>query len=506
MSLKNLQEISSLVTDFTKKDRFLKVSDGKTDSAKYLQLISGLAQKRWASDEEASRDLYGKELGDKTFEMLKSRAKDQLVNMIFQLDTEKSFKSSYDKAYYSVCKNLMSGAILLLRNRRNSAKTQLIAAEKTAEEFHFFDLQLTALRLLRSFVSFEGNRRAFENYNQKIQIAFEKLKAEFRAEELDRQLVLQIVGSLENNESWQDQVRHSYFELQKIVKEFDTYTTRTNMYRVGLRYYDSINDYRNSIRLATECEQYLYDHPHLIQKVRLGEMSLNKLYAALHLRDYDNGSKYADECMNFFNAGTINWLIFLEYYFLLALHTGNNSKAKEIYGQVVNHKSFASYPPQNKEKWKIFEAFLVYADPEQNQKGKRFNVARFINEVPIFSKDKAGYNFSIIVAQVLLSLKIGDYSGIVNKAEALKLYTARYIRKEKNPRSYYFMKMIQVMIRYDFDPVKTEQIAQKFFVKLQESQLGEQSELETLEVIPYDQLWPQVIEMLERNKTVDIGQ
>jgi hypothetical protein len=506
MSLKNLQEISSLVTDYTKKGRFLKVSDGKADSTKYLKLINGLAQKRWASDEEASRDLYGKELGDKTFEMLKSRAKDQLVNMIFQLDTEKRFKSSYDKAYFSVCKNLLSGAILFAQGRINSGEDQLKLALKGCQQYYFNDLLIIAARLLRNVSVFSGSTRKFNFYNDLLSKAIATLQAETLAEQLNQELILLVVGSVGDDENWKRKTNAYFEELKELVNKFDTHTTRINMYRVGLRYYDSINDYRNSIRLATECEQYLYDHPHLIQKVRLGEMSLNKLYAALHLRDYENGSKYADECMNFFNAGTINWLIFLEYYFLLALHTGNNLKAKEIYGQVVNHKSFASYPPQNKEKWRIFEAFLVYADPEQNQKGKRFNVARFINEVPIFSKDKAGYNFSIIVAQVLLSLKIGDYSGIVNKAEALKLYTARYIRKEKNPRSYYFMKMIQVMIRYDFDPVKTEQIAQKFFVKLQESHLGEQSELETLEVIPYDLLWPQVVEMLVRNKTVDIGQ
>lgn len=56
------------------------------------------------------------------------------------------------------------------------------------------------------------------------------------------------------------------------------------------------------------------------------------------------------------------------------------------------------------------------------------------------------------------------------------------------------------MIQYDFEPKKTAQISQKFFVKLKESHLGEQSELETLEVIPYDLLWPEILEKLELNR------
>ena len=56
------------------------------------------------------------------------------------------------------------------------------------------------------------------------------------------------------------------------------------------------------------------------------------------------------------------------------------------------------------------------------------------------------------------------------------------------------------MIQYDFEPKKTAQIANKFFVKLKESHLGEQSEVETLEVILYDLLWPEILQKLEANK------
>ena len=47
MSLKILQEISTLVTDFTKNNRFVEVRGGEEGEAKYLQLIKGLSQKAW---------------------------------------------------------------------------------------------------------------------------------------------------------------------------------------------------------------------------------------------------------------------------------------------------------------------------------------------------------------------------------------------------------------------------------------------------------------------------
>jgi hypothetical protein len=501
MSLKNLQEIASLVTDLTRKNRLVEWVDEEESDPKYARLIKGLGTNRWQSEQEACDDLYGKELGSKTFDMLKSRAKDQLVNLIFQLDTNKQFKSSYDRAYFNASRSIFSGAILFVRNKLKSGEDQLKLGLKISRTFNFTDFEIISLKLLRSIASFSGSEKQFNFYNSSLKKAIKRLEADLQAEELNQELILDVVKAVNLKQGWIDRVKSNYSQLVSLHKEYPTHTITINMYRVGIRYFDGIGDYHNAIRLATECEDYLNQNPHLIQKVRLGEMNLHKLYGALHLRDYINGSQYAETCTRLFNAGTLNWLIFLEYYFLLALHTNNVEKALEIHEQVITHPAFKNYPPQNKEKWKIFEAFLAYLQPKQRNVRKGFNVARFMNEVPIFSKDKAGYNLSIIVAQILLSLKTGDYSRVMDRAEPLKLYASRHIRKEKNPRSYYFIKMLLVMIKYDFDPLKSEQIARKFYIKLKSLQSGGVSEIETLEVIPYDVLWPQILEIL-KNKNL----
>jgi len=499
MSFKNLLDISTLVTNYTKKSRFAGMQEDQS-TLKYMQLIEGLGSKNWRNEDDAVQDIYGKSLGSKTFGMLKTRAKERLVNMIFQLDTQKRFKSSYDKAYYSACKNLVAGVILLIQNKPNSGNECLKLTLGITKKYHFNDLAIVALRLLRYAKSVTGSEKGFRNYDRQLKNTLKTIENELISEELNQELIMEVVRSAAPKEELAERVKDYFSKIKDIVKQYDTYTTRLNMYRVGLRYYDWISDYREMIRLATECENYLKSNPHLIQKVRLGEMNLHKLYSSLHLRDYRNGTKYADSCRTLFNPGTLNWLIFLEYYFLLCLHTSNYKEAWEIYNQVISHPTFQNYNPQSKEKWKIFEAFLSYAYPGPVTR-KQFNVHRFTNDVPMFSKDKAGYNLSIIIAQIILLLKTGDYNRILDRYEALKVYAGRYIRKERNPRSYYFIKMLLVMVKYDFDAKKTEQIANKFFMKLKQASPETQSELETLEVIPYDLLWPEIIRQLEKNKS-----
>src|SRR5688572_12916514 len=167
MSIKNLQEISSLVTNYTKKNRFVELSEGSGE-AKYLQLLKGLESKSFQSDEEAIQGIYGKSLGDKTFAMLKTRAKERLINMIFQLDTQKRFKSSYDKAYFLTCKNLLAGALLLNQNRPNAATEALNIALSYATKYHFTDFSITALRLLRYSISFTGSSIKHKKYSEEL--------------------------------------------------------------------------------------------------------------------------------------------------------------------------------------------------------------------------------------------------------------------------------------------------------------------------------------------------
>ncbi|MBK8414033.1 MAG: hypothetical protein IPL22_05665 [Bacteroidetes bacterium] len=47
MSIKILQEISSLVTDFTKNNRYLEIKASEAGGMKYLKLIEGLGRKAW---------------------------------------------------------------------------------------------------------------------------------------------------------------------------------------------------------------------------------------------------------------------------------------------------------------------------------------------------------------------------------------------------------------------------------------------------------------------------
>ena len=187
------------------------------------------------------------------------------------------------------------------------------------------------------------------------------------------------------------------------------------------------------------------------------------------------------------------------------MHTENYINAAGIYFKVVNHPRFPYTSENRQEKWKIFEAYLNYIfETEgldrsllQNNKKRKFRLLRFLNEVPNFTKDKKGFNVSILIIQVLYLLEKGEYDAIINRSEALNVYCSRYLRKDESFRSSCFIKMLLVMEKEDFKYDRTKVMALKYFKKMVEYAEMEGNEVQDWEVIHYETLWQKVLNRLK---------
>ncbi len=494
--MKKLVEMSQLVTDYVDPKSLLNLFKQGSYDPKAYRLLEGIINKKYVNDEQAAFDLYKSSSTAKSYLMLKSRTKERMLNLLFTMDSNKRMKTSYQKALYSCSRNIIAARLLILKGMRNVAVDYLRSALNTSLKFQFTEFQLLSARLLRMHESFVSTETKMNIYRNVIEKSGALLIAEIEMEELWEKIIVQIRKTAAPKEKLQKTISLSFKRAKEILKKHDSYSLWVNYYRVAVYYFHSQNKHEQVLKSIEECERYMKANPVFTDHAFISEMALQKLDTCLYLGNYELGKESAMVCQSIFNPGYINWIIFLEYYFLLCLHTQNYREAQIVFSDAIRHPKFASYPPERLEKWKIFEAFLFYIIPD-DAKHRRFNVYKFINEVPIFSKDKRGYNLSIIIAQIALLIKMGDYDKVMDKFNSLKAYASRFVNINRNPRSFYFVKMLMTMLKYDFDPGKTESIAKKFFGKLQKTTMGNQSEIETLEVIPYDILWTDILVKLK---------
>ena len=144
------------------------------------------------------------------------------------------------------------------------------------------------------------------------------------------------------------------------------------------------------------------------------------------------------------------------------------------------------------EHWKILKAHAYLMSPDDYN----FRLGKFLNEVPLFSKDKRGHNTNILILQILFLLEKKKHDEIINKVESLKQYVSKYLRKDDTFRTSCFIKMLCQLPAGNFHPINVERRTKDYFDKMM-ALPKEQARMDVdVEVVPYEVLWEKVLVFL----------
>ncbi len=467
----------------------------------YYRFYRGIKQGTFRTDEDAAKALFDTEPSDKKYLMLKSRVKARLLNTLFFLDNT---SSRYEQAVYKCNRNLMTAKFLLLNGARATAESMLRSTLNEAVKFELTDISLNCLLSLRYGASIAGNISEFEYYRKRFAEQEALFQAECKAEEYYQVITIPFSRSNSNRPELAQKAMAYVEEIEIERRSHSSFKLELTLFRLKTMAGQICGDHEYVLKACDENEAYLSKKENMLLKIRYGEIALYRIVAYLHLGRYEDGKRIAGDSVKYFGEGSANWMIFHENYFLLCMHTGNYTRAANIFSQITEHPRFEKIDETRKEKWRIFEAFLRYmlngmVDADAGAVAEsQFKIMKFLNEVPIYSKDKRGLNIAIIILQVLFLLDRGDFDGIISKAEALKVYCSRYLRQDENYRSNCFLKMVLLMEKKDFDYERTLKTSERYFHKLNSARFDYQNgNLSSLEIIPYEQLWKTILGKLQ---------
>ena len=125
-----------------------------------------------------------------------------------------------------------------------------------------------------------------------------------------------------------------------------------------------------------------------------------------------------------------------------------------------------------------------------------FRIKKFLNEVPMFSKEKRGMNISILVVQILILMVEKRMDEVSDRIDSLSLYSYRYLRKTEMWRTSCFIKMLGQLAKYSFNKKWAKPRIQPYYDKLVSVNISEFPGTIEIEIIPYEQLWDMILEKL----------
>jgi len=259
------------------------------------------------------------------------------------------------------------------------------------------------------------------------------------------------------------------------------------------------------LEVCTKAENYIEQNPIYYQDDKLATFQLKKMSSYLHLRDWKNGKINAEKCLKSFPVGSDTWFKFMEYYYLLAIHTDNYVNALAIYNEAVGNTKFKKLNANTREKWRIYDVYMNYiieikgaSNPILlNQKRKSFRQSRFLNDPILYPKDQRIFTILMVVAQVLFLLDKKSFSAATERIERLKNYASRQLKKEEYFRAIQFIRLLQQLNKADYQPENLSNVT-KYYDRLIETPFFYRGLISELEVIPYEKLWNIVLENISR--------
>jgi len=469
-------------------------NDNKSsEKSKYINLFNKIHSNDIQNDNDAI-----KELGYKTkasFTKFKDRYKSKLLKYFVLTDAKVMHNDSSNLLFSELVKLYSVGKALIFRGYSKDAVEIFKYINKQSVKNDYLDLLLfSTMELKRHFAYVTPNKKLYAHYS--------KILKKCRHDVNRLQDVTHYYDEISHNNVMLDPSKISSFKKETIstckklmlsIQEKDTFEYKFRVYEIAAYAYNLNENYKESIRISKESVKLCFSH---FQKIHSKTVFAYKdiLSAYLRLNDIENAQLYLSEILKHIKSIAHNYFRYKTLEFTLYMSTLNYDKLYQLTQEIVSLKQLKDYNI-HKEEWAIREAFvsiLVEAgkvDPKLVESSKRkFRLNRFINEVEFYSKDKRGSNISVLVIQLIHFLLRKEYDKIIDKLDALNQYTFRYLRNDDTLRSNCFIK-----------PVRTKRYVAKYEKKLAENPFQISMKEIAVEIIPYEQLWVIIMEILNIN-------
>lgn len=463
-------------------------------------------------DREACRLLYNNKNLTSKYKSLKYRMEERLMNEVFMLSSLEEDLESKVKSSLQIEKITQIALILQKNFFRHESIILFEKAYKLSTKYSTPDLAVRQLTNLMSYYSFvKPDQKKMKFTMKELDYNLDLYQAEIyvkKCNSIFSNLYVTNKGGL--NQKQLKEMKEMVIKMQEIKSKFKSNYIVSFVNDLTFFYYQSIGDYKKGLEIATKG---LEENEALPNKELLGifQSKQNIATANLCLKNYVEANKWFLEIIEMVTFGSRNWFHATSLYYLSLIGNRDYNRLYELSVKILTNKNLSKFP-LFQEQWILREAYLHFLIrlgkidlPKDEKQGlKPFSLTKFMNSVPFHTKDKSGQNITILVIQILFLLLDNKYNKIIDKMESLNQYTYRYLHKDETFRSNCFIKMLLLMVKADFNPIRTQNYTHSLKQKLDNSNLVPDEKSTQVEIIPYDYLWELILEVLTdkfKNKT-----
>ena len=494
--MKALQELVELI-DHHSSATIVKTYFRQAPTSKQAQLFVGIREGRFRNDREACHAIYGSEQESGGYYKLKHDLRERLLNTIIQIcPKEPGSGRSMLRGY----KYLTTARILLSQGRRQAAvrllQTVLLFCRQNEQTL----LEIEALRLLRyHYGIILGNQIRQEQISTEISYLERRLSAENQADHWWERIQSHFVGSQINDPRILDEAKKYALLIQESLKELTSKKLVHRSYFLQLIHQMGYGHYTKALGTCQQAIQH-FNSDEAIDLAKRRSYYFQALECHLRLRDQEGFLRCFEHLSPLVPSNSSSWFRLQLLFCQNNLVLGQMQEAFWVWENVQAAGGTQDLFPDLRESWLLTEAYLAWllsigvVEAEKNCRLRTFRPGKFLNEVPVLSKDKKGYNVPILIAQILHLLARRDADQALNRIKALYKYSKRHLQEERFGRLHTLIQMLLRIPRARFRRRYVEPKTQLIYQKLLEDPTLQRQRPLTVEIIPYEYLWPILLE------------
>lgn len=481
------------------------ISEIDDDNSPSIKLYKGILSGHYESDDEALLDIYGSKSKSDSYQKLKYRLKQKLINTLFFIDAQGYSKSNYSKALHRNYKNIAAIKILLDKGIKKPAINLCEISLKAALQYDITDVTILILpKLMRHYGIFEYDKRRYKKYAELL----EKMQLTFNAEiDADKIYVKTVQQLLQGKSTIKTEkllaLEHELNVLLTNYKLVDSFEYKFLSLSASYFLNTIKNDYKALDEICKLALEY-FESKVGFSNFCLFDFNLKFSVVHIYFKRYDQAELTLDKCdrLNLL-IGNYNWFIIKSYKVFNYLIQKKYNQALPLLESVVLHKKFKTSYALFRQQWLLKEGyfhFLIKAKRINSELAgesnlKPFKLSKFLNEVDLLIKDKKGLNIPVLVIEILYYLIEGKEDLLESRLGALSQYNYRYL-KDKN-RSHYFLKMLSALPDMEYNIERIRKKVDKYYTKLQETPMEYTEEEIQIEIIPYEDLWEIILGIIK---------
>ena len=243
-------------------------------------------------------------------------------------------------------------------------------------------------------------------------------------------------------------------------------------YMTLIEYYKGKQDYDKVIQIGKaaikDYEGFRYDLSFMI-----AIYAYEIVYACIQIERYEEGEEMFKKNIGKVKKYFYNWYLNYYLYFVLKMHTQKYEDIVSLYLEITETPNYKDLPDHLKESYEIIKGYLILIKKvyalDLKLDDSTFRLYSFLNNIPIYSKDKRGINVALLIFQFIYMLYEKKFDDAIDRVDALNQYAYRYLRVDSNFRSNCFIKMLTKIHKADFHPVRTMNYTKALHNKLIET-------------------------------------